>query len=70
MNLKFFLKKKNILALFFFFRKLNMEIMSKYGATKWKNFLEDLEKEKLRLEELERRAKFDVDEVNAQRKYN
>ena len=44
--------------------------MSKYGATKWKNFLEDLEKEKLRLEELERRAKFDVDEVNAQRKYN
>eukprot|EP00828_Plagiopyla_frontata_P040544 TRINITY_DN5528_c0_g1_i1.p1 TRINITY_DN5528_c0_g1~~TRINITY_DN5528_c0_g1_i1.p1 ORF type:complete len:190 (-),score=42.84 TRINITY_DN5528_c0_g1_i1:63-632(-) len=51
-------------------KKLNMEIMGKYGATKWKNFLEDLDKGKQRLEELEKKAKFEVDEINAQRKFN
>ena len=42
-----------------------MEIMGKYGANKWKLFLEDLEKGKSRLEELEKKAKFQVDEINA-----
>ena len=42
-----------------------MEIMSKYGAIKWKNFLSDLEKDKNRLIELEKKAKFGLDEINA-----
>ena len=39
--------------------------MAKYGATKWKKFLSDLERDKNRLIELEKKAKFELDEINA-----